>query len=82
MNQQPWTFTVIRDQALLERVSREARAWMLATTPAGTHSSHFQALLSEDSFQIFYHAPVLVLISGNAPNQWIMKAIALAAENA
>jgi len=53
MNQQPWTFTVIRDQALLERVSREARAWMLATTPAGTHSSHFQALLSEDSFQIF-----------------------------
>ncbi|AQY66344.1 nitroreductase family protein [Pseudomonas veronii] len=81
MNQQPWTFTVIRDQALLERVSREARAWMLATTPAGTHSSHFQALLSEDSFQIFYHAPVLVLISGNAPNQWIVEDCALAAEN-
>jgi len=81
MNQQPWTFTVIRDQALLERVSREARAWMLATTPAGTHSSHFQALLSEDSFQIFYHAPVLVLISGNGPNQCIVEDCALAAEN-
>jgi nitroreductase len=81
MNQQPWTFTVIRDQALLERISREAKAWTLATTPAGTHSSHFQALLSEESFQIFYHAPVLVLISGNAPNQWIVEDCALAAEN-
>ena len=38
-------------------------------------------MLSEDSFQIFYHAPVLVLISGNAPNQWIVEDCALAAEN-
>ncbi|UZE08979.1 nitroreductase family protein [Pseudomonas corrugata] len=81
MNQQPWTFTVIRDQALLERVSREAKAWMLATMPAGNHSSHFQALLGQDSFQIFHHAPVLVLISGNAPGQWMVEDCALAAEN-
>ena len=81
MNQQPWTFTVIRDQALLERISREAKACMLATTPVGSHSSHFQSLLSEDSFQLFYHAPVLVLISGNESSQWMVADCALAAQN-
>lgn len=80
MNQQPWTFTVIRDQALLERISQEAKAWVLATTPVGEHSSHFQTLLSDEDFQLFYHAPVLVLISGNEPNQCIENC-ALAAEN-
>lgn len=81
MNQQPWTFTVIRDQALLDRISREAKARLLATTPVGSHSSHFQSLLSDDSFQIFYHAPSLVLISSNAPDQWVVEDCALAAQN-
>ena len=52
-----------------------------ATTPVGSHSSHFQSLLSDDSFQIFYHAPVLVLISGNASSQWMVEDCALAAQN-
>ena len=71
----------IGDQALLDRISREAKARLLATTPVGSHSSHFQSLLSDDSFQIFYHAPSLVLISGNAPDQWVVEDCALAAQN-
>jgi nitroreductase len=81
VNQQPWTFTVIRDQELLDRVSREAKAHMLATMPAGTHSEHFHTILNDAKFQIFYHAPVLILISGNAPGPWIVEDCALAAEN-
>src|SRR3989344_9212045 len=67
VNQQPWTFTVLRDQALLDRISREAKAYMLEALPSGLHSGHFLSLLNDDSFQIFYHAPVLILISANAP---------------
>jgi nitroreductase len=81
MNQQPWTFTVVRDQALLDRISREAKAGMLATMAAGSQSSHFQSLLNDEHFHIFYHAPVLVLISGNGPGQWVVEDCALAAEN-
>ena len=81
VNQQPWTFTVVRDQALLDRISSEAKAHMLATMPAGPHSDHFQPLLDDPSFQIFYHAPVLILISAVAEGPWIVEDCALAAEN-
>jgi len=62
VNQQLWTFTVVRDQGLLDRISRDAKSHMLMTMPASPHSDHFRSLLNEPNFQIFYRAPVLILI--------------------
>jgi len=85
VNSQPWTFTVVRDQTRLDRVSRDAKAHMIETMPpdmaAGARGEHFRSTLGDPSFQIFYHAPVLILISGNAPGSWIIEDCALAAEN-
>ena len=85
VNQQPWTFTVVRDQAILNQVSRDAKAHMLATMPAdmaaGTRTEHFRKMLGDPAFQIFYHAPLLIVISGSAPGSWIVEDCALAAEN-
>jgi nitroreductase len=81
VNQQPWSFTVVRDQAGLERLSHAAKSHMLATMPATAHSDHFRSLLSNPDFQIFYHAPVLILISAAAQGPWIVEDCALAAEN-
>jgi len=81
VNQQPWTFTVVRDQALLDSLSREAKAYMLATMPADPHADHFKSLLSDSNFQIFYHAPALIVISGQSPGPWIVEDCALAAQN-
>jgi nitroreductase len=81
VNQQPWSFTVVRDQGVLDRISRAAKLHMLAALPATSHSDHFQSLLSNPDFQIFYHAPVLILISATAQGPWIIEDCALAAEN-
>jgi nitroreductase len=81
VNQQPWAFTVVRDQRLLDQVSREAKSHLLATMPASQHSDHFHSLLSDPMFQIFYHAPVLLLISARAQGPWIVEDCALASEN-
>ncbi len=85
VNQQPWTFTIVRDQAILDQVSRAAKAHMVATMAAemasGARTAHFRTLLSDPAFQIFYHAPVLIVISANAPGPWIVEDCALAAEN-
>ncbi len=81
VNQQPWTFTVVRDPMLLDRISREAKAHMLATMQAGHHSDHFRSLLDDPDFHIFYHAPVLILISAAAEGPWIVEDCSLAAEN-
>jgi nitroreductase len=81
VNQQPWAFTVVRDQLLLDRLSREAKAHMLANMSVDQQSGHFQSLLSDLKFHIFYHAPVLILISALAAGPWIVEDCALAAEN-
>lgn len=81
VNEQPWTFTVVRSQALLDQISQDAKTHMLATMPPGAHSDHFHSMLSDASFHIFYHAPVLVLISASAYGPWIVEDCSLAAEN-
>jgi nitroreductase len=65
-NGQPWTFTVVRDQGLLDRISDAAKSHMLATLPDGPQSDRYRTILSDASFQIFYHASALILISGIA----------------
>jgi nitroreductase len=81
INQQPWTFTVVRDQALLERLSRAARAHALESLPSGPHSAQLQSMLTGPDVNIFYRAPVLILISGEAPGPWIVEDCAMAAGN-
>jgi nitroreductase len=80
VNQQPWLFMVVRDKALLARISREAKAHMLRTSPVALASPHFQSVLETPEFDIFYHAPALIVISA-AAGPWIVEDCALAAEN-
>jgi len=81
MNEQPWSFTVVRDQSVLDRVSQGAKSHMLSCMPATPHSDHFRSLLSDPKFHIFYHAPTLILISAVAQGPWIIEDCALAADN-
>jgi len=81
VNQQPWTFIVVRDQKLLEQLSREAKSYMLANAPAEAHADHFRSILTAPGFHIFYHAPVLILIAARAQDRWIVEDCAMAAEN-
>lgn len=81
MNEQPWTFTVVRDQALLDRISQETKQQLLATVDAGPQVEHLRSVLGVPGYQIFYHAPVLVLISAAAAGPWASEDCALAAGN-
>jgi nitroreductase len=82
VNQQPWSFCVVRDRALLARISREAIAHLLKTPPAVLAASpRFQELRRNPDFDIFYHAPVLIVISSAAESPWAVENCALAAEN-
>jgi nitroreductase len=81
VNQQPWTFTVVRDQAVLARISDDAKRHMLSTLPSSLHSDYILGRLRNPDFHIFYHAPVLILISAVEQGPWIVEDCALAAEN-
>ena len=81
VNQQPWSFCVVRDKAVLAKISREAKAYMVRSTPIGLMSHHFQQVLNDPNFDIFYHAPVLIVISTVSEIPWAVEDCALAAEN-
>ncbi len=81
VNRQPWGFTVVRNQALLDRISVDAKAHMLATLAPGPDAEHFRALLVDPTFHNFYHAPVLFLISAIVDDPWFVEDCSLAAEN-
>jgi nitroreductase len=81
VNQQPWSFSVVRDKALLAHMSREAKAHMLRSSPLGLMSHHFEQILGDPKFHIFYHAPVLIVISSLTGIPWAVEDCALAAEN-
>lgn len=79
LNGQPWAFTVVRDRALMGRLSRDAKAHLVATSPAATDSLH--GPMADEHFHIFYDAPVLILISATAEGPWVVEDCALAAQN-
>ena len=72
VNQQPWSFCVVRDQSLLAHISSEAKAHMLRTSPVAL-LPHFQEQMNNPNFHIFYHAPALVLISSVAESPWTIE---------
>jgi len=81
VNQQPWIFSVVRDKTLLSRISNEAKAFMLTNSPAALLSHHFREILGDPKFDIFYHAPALIVIAAAAESPWAVADCALAAEN-
>ena len=81
VNEQQWSFCIVRDKALLAKLSRESKAYMLNNLPEGPAAAHFQQLLSDPNFDIFYHAPVLAVISNKVESPWAVEDCSLAAEN-
>ncbi|MGH6735885.1 MAG: nitroreductase family protein [Methyloceanibacter sp.] len=78
INQQPWSFIVIKDKARLASMSDQAKAYFLkASLGAPAHRD----MLNDPAFHIFYHAPVLVVIAAAEPTDWAVEDCALAAEN-
>lgn len=81
MNEQAWRFTVVTDKSLLQQISRSAKAHMLYDLAAGPHLDHFRDTLGDPKFDIFYAAPVLVVISAPKQLRWAVEDCSLAAEN-
>jgi len=80
INQQPWSFSVVRGLPLLDQISHDAKAHMLNVRPTAL-PAHLYETLGKPDFHVFYHAPVLIVISAIERGPWIAEDCALAAEN-
>jgi nitroreductase len=79
-DEQPWHFTVVQNQQKLDTMSSHAKAHLLAAQREAM-PSYIHEMLRNPSFQIFYHAPVLIVVSARPGGPWTVEDCALAAEN-
>ena len=83
VNRQPWHFTVVTNQALLDEINRAVWERMMLKNPE-RRSPRF----ANPDFHVFYHAPTVIFISGMPDNPYTpidggiaVENIALAAES-
>jgi nitroreductase len=81
VNLQPWSFVVVQDQRLLDRISNEAKSHLTGAGSMDSLPAHIYEKLRDPQFHLFYHAPLLIVISANAQGPWIVEDCSLAAEN-
>jgi len=79
-NEQPWKFIVITNKEMINRISAESKKNILeriASNP-DDYAKKYEEMLQNDSFQIFYNAPVVILILGDASlkNLYVNSALA------
>jgi nitroreductase len=82
MNSQSWAFGVIQGKDKLREFSTPARMMMLKKIDESPEMEKYRELLSDPNFNIFYDAPVLVIIYAK-PTVGLLSVIncSLAAQN-
>lgn len=81
MDEQRWAFVVLRDRAVLKRISDEAKNLTLSMMGSAPHLAQFRAFLSQADFNIFYNAPALIVICGTEDDPFVEQDCCLAAAN-
>jgi nitroreductase len=62
MNAQPWRFTIVTDRQLMSDISDRAKRFMIESVDALPQPDHFRDLMQNPDFDLFYNAPVLLVI--------------------
>ena len=80
-NEQPWKFVIVNDKKTMKRISDESKRNILARIAADPedYAKKYQAMLQNDSFNVFYNAPCLVMILGSSDLKNLHVDCALAA---
>jgi len=83
MHEEPWSFLVIQDKTLLDRLSESAKEHMRAERKGSdsTQTIHVLELVNDPEFHLFYNAQTLIIICSKSPEATGIADSWLAAEN-
>ena len=76
-NQQPWHFTVIQNQKILDRIVEENKKVISACPELSEKLKSY----IEPGYHNFFHAPTVVLVSGDPEKYWHVFDCGLAMQN-
>lgn len=80
-NEQPWKFIIVNNKDMLSRISNESKKNILtriASNP-NDYAKKYEKMLQNESFNVFYNAPALIFILGDANLKNLYVDCALAA---
>ncbi|GBF34933.1 nitroreductase [Desulfocucumis palustris] len=80
-NGQPWVFVVVEDRDYLQSLSDRAKTFWLEYMQDAPAMKRYRKVLSSPEFNVFYNAPVLVLIYGDSNVRTFICDCSLAAQN-
>ncbi|MCP3944609.1 MAG: nitroreductase family protein [Desulfobacteraceae bacterium] len=65
-NEQPWKFIIVNDKKMLKKISDESKKNILARIAGNPDdpTKGYEGMLQNESFNVFYNAPCLVIILG------------------
>jgi nitroreductase len=80
-NEQPWKFIIVNNRGLIRRISDESKKNILARIALNQndYAKKYEKMLSNEAFDIFYNAPTVIYIIGNAGLKNLFVDCALAA---
>ncbi|MBT8362695.1 MAG: nitroreductase family protein [Deltaproteobacteria bacterium] len=80
-NEQPWKFIIINDMKMIRKVSDESKKNIIARITANPddYAKRYLGMLQNESFNVFYNAPCLVMILGHSSLKNLYVDCALAA---
>jgi nitroreductase len=80
-NDQPWKFVIVNSKEMIKRMSDESKKNILARIAANPddYAKKYQSWLENESYNVFYNAPCVVIIVGQADERNLQANCALAA---
>jgi nitroreductase len=83
MREEPWSFVVIQDKNLLNRLSDSAKERVRSETQASAseQAKHLLELVNKPDFHVFYNAGTLIVIYSKFQGPFVAADCWLAAEN-
>lgn len=81
VNLQPWAFAALLDPKRIDAYAERAGRWLLDNSGESEINEEALGILRQPGFNIFYHAPALVLVMARSPLKQAMEDCCLAAQN-
>ena len=75
-NKQPWHFTVVQNKDMLDRLNASFKE-----IAKKSDNEYIRRFADNEKFHVFYNAPTVVLVSGDANNNYASVDCAAAVEN-
>jgi len=80
-NNQPWRFVVITDKSLLKKYSDYAKSDWLSRLKQAPQMQQYEKMITDPEYNIFYNAPVLIIVYGNSESFWYVYDCSMVAYN-